>query len=278
MEFSHMLQRLWRHRLLVALGVVIAAAVAILFSFRVETSPLSLQPRTTEFGAAHMILYVDSPRPSLVTSSDDYETLTARAQLLARLIDSDDVRSRAARRLDTTPQDIAVTGPQPDNPGAQNVQPAAQQRANSIVGKGSNYSVFVDTEATTPTITLYLQAPTAGSAERLGTEVVVGLREYLRELSAEARSDLQQEADDAVSAKAAELERTLTRGERRQLRRNALGQGAVIRTIGKPVGGESRDQSGALIVVLVFAGLVIAWCVALLLISGIVRAIRRSPS
>jgi len=269
-----MFQQLWRLRLLVALGALVAAVLAVVVAFRVDLSPLTVSQRSSQFGAAHQILYVDSPRPSLVTSSDDYETLTARAQLLARLIDSEDVRGRAARRLDTTPADITVSGPQPDNPGAQNVQPAAQQRANAIVGEGSDYRVFVDTEATVPTVTLFLQAPTAAEAEELGTSIVVGLREYLRGLTDEARADLADEARDAVRAKEAQRERTLTAAEARQERRAVLGQGTVIRTVGKPVAGVARDQSGALILVAVLVGSFVAWCLLLLLVSGAVRAVR----
>ena len=268
-----MLQQLWRLRLLVALGVLVAAVVAINAGYRVDLSPLSINQRTGAVGAAEMVLYVDSPRPSLVTGSNDYQTLTARAQILARFIGSAEVRGRAANALGARPTDILVQGPFPDQAGSQNVQPAAQQRANALLSRGAPYAVFVDTEGSVPTITLFLQAPTGALAERLGREIANALQQYVRGLSQRARKEELQRASDEVNALEAENDRTLSAAERRRQRRTLLDRGTTVRAIGEPIGGDVRDQTGRLVVVLVFVAVLAAWCLAVLLLSGLVRAV-----
>jgi hypothetical protein len=275
MEFSHMLQQLWRLRLLVALGLLVAAVAAINSGFRVDLSPLSVKQRSGAFGAAQMVLYVDSPRPSIVTGSNDYQTLTARAQILARFIGSAEVRGRAASSLGARPTDILVQGPFPDQAGAQNIQPAAQQRANALLSRGAAYAVFVDTDASVPTITLFLQAPSGQLAERLGKAIAAALQQYVRGLSRQARSDELRRARDEIQTLEAENQRTLSAAERRRQRQALLDRGTTVRAIGQPIGGDVRDQSGRLVVVLVFGAVFVAWCVALLLGAGLVRSVRR---
>jgi hypothetical protein len=275
MEFGYMLQRLWHLRLLVALGVLVAALAAINAGYRVDLDPLSVEQRGGTQGAARMVLYVDSPRPSLVTSADDYETLTSRAQILAHFIDSGEVRRRVARRLDVPVEAIAVEGPFSDAPGSQNVQPAAQQRANALLGRGAELDVFVDTEANVPTITLFLQAPTGERAERLGNAVAESLQAYVRALTEGARSGELERARDEALALEADRDRNLSAAEERRQRRALLDRGTTIVAVGDPIGDNVRDQTGMVVVVLVFAGVIVAWCVALLLLSGLVRTVRR---
>jgi hypothetical protein len=274
MEFGQMLQQLWRLRLLVALGVLVAAFAAINAGYRVDLSPFSVHQRTGTFGAAEVVLYIDSPRSSIVTASNDYQTLTARAQILARFISSAEVRARAARELGVRPTDILVQGPFPDQAGSQNIQPAAQQRANALLSRGAPYSVFVDTESSVPTITLFVQAPDGRLADRLGQATAGALEAYVRGLTRDARREELQRAGDEIDALEAENDRTLSAAERRRQRRTFLDRGTTVRAIGQPVAGDVRDQTGRLVVVLVFIAVLAAWCVALLLASGVVRAVR----
>ncbi len=275
MELPRMLQQLWRLRLLVAVGAIVAAVAAINAGYRIDLSPLTVTQRGGAFGAAHMVLYVDSPRLSLVTGSTDYPTLTTRAQILARFIDSEEIRGPVAAQLGVRPQDVTVQGPFPDSAGSQNVQPAAQQRANSLLGRGSVFNIFVDTEANVPTVTLFLQAPNGDLAKRLGNATAEALQAYVRKLTREACSGERARATDQARSDAAQRNRPLTNAERRQALRQFLDRGTAIRVIGAPTGGDVRDNTDRAVVVLTFVGVFVAWCVALLLGAGLVRALRR---
>lgn len=269
-----MLTRLWRLRLLVALGVLLAALLALLVTQDVSLSPPSVKAKRSVFGAAQTQVFVDSDRPSLVTGEKETAALAARAQVVARFVGSGAIRSQLAGEMGVDAREISVTGPFPDTPGAQNSQPVAQQRADALLSEGSALSIFIDTEANAPVITFFIQGRTGQEAMRLARATTAALRDYVR-----------RQRDDAEPTERARLERqfaveeeagrTVGREERR-LRTEELLQGAtVVRTLGAPVGGEVGDQSGRLITVAVFAVLALAWCVALLLISGLRDAARR---
>jgi hypothetical protein len=275
MEFSLILRRLWRLRLLVAVGVLVAAYVAVGTAYDIDVGDRTLHQRSSSLGAAETIVYVDSTRPALVTGPSDFDQLTARAQVLARLIASGAVRSVAARRLGTQAQDITVEGPLSDAPGQQNVQPPAQERANKILGEGSDYSVFVDTEPNVPTITLFVQADSGAQAVAMGAALVDGLRAYVRRLTRSAQAEELDTVQAAISTLEADKQRSLTAAERRQEARDVLQQGTVIRDVGTPVGGNATDQTGKVMVVLVFGAVLAGWCIVLVLLSGLVAAIRR---
>ena len=275
MEFALIARRLWRHRFLVAVGVLVAAYVGISTAYDIDLGDRSLHKRSSSLGAAETIVYVDSPRPALVTGPSDFDQLTARAQVLARLISSGEVRAAAARRIGTEARDITVEGPLSDAPGQQNVQPPAQERANKILGEGSAYSVFVDTEPNVPTITLFVQADTGAQAVAMGAALVAGLRGYVGRLSRSARAQELDTVQAAISTLENDKQRSLTAAERRQQGRDVLQQGTIIRDVGTPVGGDATDQTGKVMVVLVFGAVLAGWCVVLILLSGLMAATRR---
>jgi hypothetical protein len=271
MEFAQMLNRLWRLRLLVALGVLVAAGAAVLANGRAADD-------TRVFGAAHTVVYVDSPRPSLVTGSGNFQTLNARAQLLARFVDTADVKAFAARRLGIGVDDITVEGPFPDQAGSSQTQPVAQQRANQVLSQGNRYSALVDTELNVPTIAFFVQAPDGRTAIRFADALAAGLADYVTRLTSEARSAELDRARDQIDALQDRRDDRLSAAERRQERNALLDRGAVVRTLGAATGGDVTDESGRLIVGLVFVAVVAGWCVLILVGAGVATALRRRPA
>jgi hypothetical protein len=57
-------------------------------------------------------------------------------------------------------------------------------------------------------------------------------------------------------------------------RKAVFDAGTRIRTLGPPVGGDVADQTGKAIGIVVFIAALVAWCVAVILGSGLVRTIR----
>ena len=276
MEFSLMLQRLWRLRVLVALGVVVAAVLALLTVASVSLSPLSVdRKKGAEFGAAMTTIYVDTSRASVATTQGDTAGLTARAQIFARFINSGAVRAAAARRLGVPPAAITVSGPNPDSPGQQSSQPAAQQRANALISPGSPYSVFVDTESNAPTITLFTQAGSAERAVALARAITAALGDEVVATQKDVRSGIRRALQDQLKVTAERKKQPVSAAERRQATRAAFAGESVIKPLGDPVGGGVKDESGRGVALVVFLAILLVWCVGILLLSGVVRTIRR---
>lgn len=275
MEFAQILKRLWAHRVLVALGLVVAAVAGALTVADVSLSPLSIERKRTEFGAAQTMLYVDTTTNSIETSQNDTASLTARAQIFARFIGSGSVRAAAARELGIPPEAITVSGPSPDNPGQQNLQPPAQARANALLGRGSAYSVFVDTEATAPTITLFTQARTGADAVRLAQAITVGLQEHVRESQSDARRSLLSGVRDSLRVTSLREDRNVSEAERRQARRDLLKSQSVVEPLGDPVGGDVVDETGSTAAFIVFVTVALLWCVAIVVLTAFIGTARR---
>jgi hypothetical protein len=274
-EFALMLQRLWRLRLPVAVGVLLAALAAVFVSYDVRLSPLSVTSRGSVFGAAQTQVYIDSERPSLVTGQQDSSVLVARAQTVARFVGSGSVRSAVARELGVPVRAITVTGPVSDAPGAQNSQPVAQQRANALLGEGGPLSIYVDTEASAPIVTLFVQARDGAEALRLASTTTRALSEYVERLRTSAARAERARLERQIAVIAERESRRVGPAERRNLERELLAGSTVVRPLGSPVGGDVTDQTARLVTLVVFVVLVVAWCVTLLLLTGAHAAARR---
>lgn len=268
-----MLHKLWRLRLLVALGALVSAAVAIYVGYVVSLSPFSLTPRATDFGAAKATMYVDYPRSNLAGNARDAVPLNARAEIFARFIATQPIEAAVAERLGVGTSDVTVEGPFPNLPGRAGSEPSAQQRANQILGEGSRYRVFVDTEADLPTITLFTQAPTGDDAIDLARAITEAVQDYSERLRSTDRRTQQDAFEDALEASETNGG-NLSAAERRQRERAFFQGGAVVRSVGQPLGGDVSDETSRLVLILVFAGAFAGWCAFLLVASAAVRATR----
>jgi hypothetical protein len=274
MEFRDILRQLWRLRLLVALGVLLSAVATLFLNFDVSFSPLKVKRPSSVYGAAQTSVFVDYDRPSLVTDPRDYGPLISRAEVLGRVVDSRLIKGQAAQALGVPMADVAVEGPYPNEANHQTTQPGAQQRANQILGENSNYRIFVDTDADAPIITLYTQAPTGADAVRLADLVADGLSQYVIDLKRKDRVAEGSAFRDSLRVTTANKGKELSAAEQRQRKRAFFQGSSTIRRLGDAVGGSARDQTGRLMILLTFAGGILAWCVLLILVSGARRAIR----
>jgi hypothetical protein len=277
MELSLIFRRLWRLRILVALGVLVAAVAAVLSVAHVSLSPFEVQQQKTQYGAAQATFYVDTKSNTIETNQIDTTSLVSRAQIFARFMNSGVVRDAAARKLGIQSQAITVSGPNPDVPGQQSVQPAAQQRANQLLGRGSSYSVFVDTEQNSPTVTIFTQAPNGAEAGKLASAMIGALAARVQDAQKSARPSQLAGLADELKVTEKETGESTTGAERRQLRRKIFDVASVIKPLGSPVAGDVSDQTRKAVAVGTFAGVLIVWCILLLLVAGLVNTIRRRP-
>jgi hypothetical protein len=112
MELVGILRLLVHHRLLVAVGALMAVAIGTKLAVNVSLSPLKLTSRdSTEIFATARVL-VDTPnQPAVNLESDIADTAAPRAPLLADLLATDRVRAMIARSAGLTPDQLVVFGP-----------------------------------------------------------------------------------------------------------------------------------------------------------------------
>jgi hypothetical protein len=272
MELNQMIRQLWRLRLLVAIGVLVAAVAAVKVGFDVKLSPFSLHQKSSTTGAAQQSVLVDSPRSTLVQRSAAFNDLVGRAQIVARLANSSATKTAAARALGVPPGRIAIEGPNPDGPQFQSSEPSAQQRANAVLGENANLRVLIDTDPEAPIITLFTQAPTGAQARRLAAAVSAALRANVSRITARARRSQLAEARDEVAALPPAARSRVNAAGRRNRVRELLQEGTQVRVLGAPTGGDVSNQTGKAVVIGVFVAIIAAWCVGLLILVGLARA------
>jgi hypothetical protein len=200
MDLASILLELSRRKLLVALAALPALAVGLALAYDVSLSPPGLHDKSFQAGAASAQFLVDSnpsslgtipqpPRvredePTQITPSDPLVTkaLVYRAQALARVAASDEILDDVGR-LTGVPRGALTASPPPEPvQSSAGAQTAAQQRADDLVQEGASYRILMRDSQASPTVAVFVQAPTADTAQRLAQAVVTAVGRYVRGL------------------------------------------------------------------------------------------------
>jgi hypothetical protein len=278
MELSQMLRHLWRHRVWASLAVLVAVVAALASTYTISSSGLKARTTTSSFGAAQGQFTVDTNRPVLVSAQPQAESdLISRARIVASFISAPLLKTAIAHAVGLPTNALTVVGPTPDTAGQQSVQPVAQQRANQLITESSPFSIYVDTDVSSPTVTLFVQADTARNAVRLANAVPAALNRYLTAQYGQAlqteRSQLQKTLYPGVSAE----DHRATSYRRAQALASFSSGRTVVRPLGQSIGGEVSSQSGKAIALLVGVVVLLALWALIIVIAG-VRSRRRSAS
>lgn len=271
MELNSMLRQLWRHRLLSALVVVVAVAAAVLVTYDISGSGLKKKHSTVQFGAAETQFFVDTRRPTLITSQTQAVDLIARANILGRFISSGAVRDRLGAQLGIPATAISVIGPTSPRSVQAGVEPVAQQRATQLLGESSPYSIAVDVDVDSPTVTLFVQAPDARRAKLLAAGVPTALTAYLTGLTRTAITQEKVSLRIGNSLNLTKGERELAVVRRQKRLDQTLAGRTVIRPLGQPVAGAIATQSSKAISLLVFIVVLLVGLLLVVVLSAVGR-------
>jgi hypothetical protein len=238
MDIASILNELWRRRLWIAVGVGVAALVALSVVFRLP----SLERKSSVSGAASADVLVDTRSSALGSIAIDVNDLTTRAAVYAGMIGTTEVKQRIARLADMEVDRIGVmemgTGP-----------PEVSQLAEgSPAGRSpEELSIGATTQEAHPAVKLQALAPTPAAAKRLADASAKALVEYV--------ADLQEQ-------------RAIPPRER-----------LILRQLGPPQAIVVVDQAGLGQAIAAFVGLLLAWCLGVLVVSrtGAALAELRSP-
>jgi hypothetical protein len=231
MQSVIVLRTLWRHRIIVCIFAVLAVAGGWLVAFGPSPTPKS---RAYSVGVATANILVDTPKSQVVeVDPKGSDTLAARANVLANLMVDGEIKAAIAKRVGLPPNALLARAP---------TSPDSEDPAKKITADSRVYTtsvVLTSDMDLLPIIKVDTQAPTVGQAIKIANGVVAGLGDYL----------------DARAAQE-------TIGDDQRLRERPLGTADGHES---PRG--TSPKMGVIAGLLIF----IALCVALLIMSALVR-------
>jgi len=244
MEFALVIRDLSRHRLLLALGVLIAAIAALFSVYRLDG--LKLKARSLQYSSASTQVLVDTSSSVLGNLSKSLEPLNTRAAVYSNFMASPAVLKLIGQQAGIPGEQIYAAGPVNANEPRVVQEPTALRRNVEITGESNPYRLNFESQANLPTITINSQAPTTKQAISLANAAAVGLQRYVTDL----------ENEDGIQPRS-----------RVTIRQLGPANGAVV-------DGGIRKALAAIVFVAVFA----LWCVLLLVVPRFLKIWRESAA
>ena len=243
MELALILRELGRRRWFVAIGVVVAAAAAILSVYRLDG--LALKPRGLQHSSASTRALVDTSSSALGNVEQSFEGLQSRATVYANFMASPVFLDMIGRRIGIAGDRIYAAGPV--NPLVPRIvqEPTAVERNVQITGETTPYRLNFSSEQGLPSIGISAQAPSTKQSVELADAAVASLQQYVGSL----------EAADHV----------------------APNSRVVIRQLGEASGGVSDAGISKKLAGMVFIAVFIMWC-GLVLLAGRFREAWRASA
>jgi hypothetical protein len=243
MELALVLRRLLRHRLLLLTGVVVAAVVGILSTYRIHGFGFAPKTGVSHATASTQIL-VDTPSSAIANTMSPSSTLLSIAQTIANFAPNPQVLSLIGRHAGLQGSQIYAEGPVNLDLPRVVQEPTDLQRNVQIDHETIPYRIEFNQNPNIPVIGVDAQAPTLAGAERLANAAVAGLRDYISSL----------QTDGQVVA----------------------GHRVVLRQLGAATGSVDAPNAAKALAVLAFLGTFILWCVLVLAGGRMLEIWRRS--
>jgi hypothetical protein len=175
MSTVSILRRLWRHRILVAISLIVAVLAGTAVVYQLP----GFQSRKYDVGIVTAHILVDTPNSQIVqVSPRGTATLGEQTLLLASLMVDGTIKSAIAQKAGLSASRLvgvnaAVTEPSASGPSP--VIPPSGRNAYVIMTQ-----VMTDSAGNNlPIIELQAQAPTSAAAEKLASATLSALRDYL---------------------------------------------------------------------------------------------------
>ena len=178
MESGGILQVLWRRRLVLAVGLLLALAVAVHGLYQVTASPPGLRGRAVSSGYALQHVLVDTPT-SLVADARAWgaDSIAIKAAILASLATSEVARDEIAGAIERRPDEVAVVSQSAMAP--QTATPLSEQ-AVEVTRPKAPYIVTLGESPTLPVLSIWAVAPDAGAAAELAAAATAALAPAVR--------------------------------------------------------------------------------------------------
>jgi hypothetical protein len=180
MELALVLRELLRRRVLLFIGVLVAAIAATLSVYRLDGT--TLKPRSLQYSSASTAVLVDTPSSVLGNLSQSFESLNVRALVYANFMASPAVLNLIGQQAGIPGDQIYAAGPVDELEPRSVQEPTALKRNVEITGETEPYRLSFNSTPNLPTVDVYSQAPTTAQAIALANGAVAGLKEYVSNL------------------------------------------------------------------------------------------------
>ncbi len=184
MEAAKVLRQLWRHRLSVAVGMLLALMLGVVMAYKVTPGfPPQLESRQYKVGIASAEMLIDSPSSQVADlgggqAAVDVNALTTRARLLANLMATSPLKDQIARRAGIPARSLIASVP---SIGLA-LEPKPLDNSNTSNPRANKLKVSFNEEL--PIITAEAQAATPQTAARISGAAVDQLGAYLKSVAA----------------------------------------------------------------------------------------------
>ena len=169
MEFALAIRDLWKHRLLLALGVLIAAVAAA----------FSVHHKSLQYSSASTQVLVDSTSSVIGNANEPFEPLSGRAQVYSNFMTSPTILEAIGKQVGLSGDQIYAAGPVDANLPRVEQEPTALKRNVEITGEAKPYRLSFENQGNVPTITINSQAPSTSQAIALANASAVALEQYV---------------------------------------------------------------------------------------------------
>src|ERR1700722_12392351 len=171
MELAQALLLLWKRKMLVMLGVVVAVGVGFAGVHLLKKDG---------YATASTQMIVDSPQSPLGNAGASLDPFTARASVFADLMASHPAVVAIGEAAGVPANEIVAVGP--SAVGGTTTVPPPPPSGPQLVAK---YKLFFGLDPTVPTVEIYSQAPTTEQAVALANGAVTGFAKYLSTLESQ---------------------------------------------------------------------------------------------
>ena len=173
MELAQALHLLWRRKIWLALGLVVALGVGV-------ASLKALKKENYATAATQMI--VDSAKSPLGNMSASLTPFTARASVFADLMASHPALVAIGQAAHIPPDQIVAAGPANPSGTTSSGATTVSSVPHGTAQPATKYKLFLDQDPTLPTVNIYAEAATTDEAIALANGAVTGFTTYLNSL------------------------------------------------------------------------------------------------
>ena len=237
MDVAQILRDLWRRRLWVLLGVVFAILAALSIGWHVSLNPPSVRSKNLAIHSAEASVLIDAQQSVLADIEAPTSTLTGLATVYARYMTTFPVRKAIADQAGIPVEALVTEAPLPATLPSVAREPVAAQRSQKLLGEKKDYTLDFRADPGFPIINIIAQGPTVPDALRLANAGALGFQNYIGQFEAD--------------------------------RKTPLGRRIVIRRLGLATGGTVGKRAKVTGAVAGFIGVMIAWCLLVLLAGNV---------
>jgi hypothetical protein len=182
MNLALAFRELWRHKVLVALGIPVALIAAVVSVSNVSLLPPGVSGGTLQYYSARTQILVDSDSSSIGDLKSDLSPMVTRANVYSRFLTTPTALQVIGQNADIPANQIYAEGPYQLGQPRFIQEPTAERRGSQLIGRQARYRLRFDSDPELPIVTVYAEAPSTDQATALANGAATGLSDYVTQL------------------------------------------------------------------------------------------------